>query len=487
MTDNQNDFVPNFSADDEESRRTLSDAPAPPGTNNEGIEVNIYFPADQGPDATRPNAPVPDLDIPTRPAIRPTDETPAGDVTKIYEPIPEFAPEPASIVRDEPLISDTPSERPRRKPLSLLTGVIIFLAALVCLAATGLFVQQYRTGQLPPAIAALIPDYTAEAVPATDSVTPGFRVTTIPTQTPRITSTASNTPAVGVTALPGGTASPTPRAQATRSGSTATPSVDDLDDDHIAQNGVSMVYVPGGTFAMGSTEVPSEGPVHDVTLSPYYIDQYEVTNASWAACVADGPCNPPGETGAFDGSPYYGVTAFQDYPVVYISWDSAGAYCSWRGARLPTEAEWEMAARWDPDTKQVTTYPWGDDWDESRLNYCDSSCLIPDFKDTTYDDDWPQMAKVGSFESGVSPLGVYDMAGNVAEWVADWYSRSYYEDSPATNPTGPASGTVRVVRSGGWSLDSFWNRSTARNNFTPDSEVASIGFRCAVSADQIEN
>jgi formylglycine-generating enzyme required for sulfatase activity len=480
MTDNQNDFVPNFSADDDEPGKPPTDAQAAPGSkNNEGIEVNIYFPADQaqGPDATRPSAPVPDLDMPTRPAVRSVDETPAGDVTKVYEPIPEFAPEPASIVRDEALTSDIPAERPGRRPLSFLTGLIIFLAALVCFGATALFVQQYRTGQLPPAIAALIPDSTAEAEVATATLTPGFRVTTIPTQTPRITSTPSTTPAVGVTALPA----------ATRSGSTATPSVDDPDDNLIEQNGVTMVYVPGGTFPMGSTEFPSESPVHDVTLSPYYIDQYEVTNGSWTACVAAGECDPPVDTGTFDGTPYYGVTAYQDYPVIYVSWDSADAYCSWRGARLPTEAEWEMAARWDPDTKQVTQYPWGDDWDESRLNYCDSSCLIPDFKDATYDDNWPQTSPVGLFEAGVSPLGVYDMAGNVAEWVADWYSRSYYEDSPASDPGGPASGTVRVVRSGGWSLDSFWNRSTARNNFAPDSAIASIGFRCAVSADQIDD
>lgn len=494
MTDNQSHFVPNFSGEDDELASTPNEIPAESAANrNEGIEVNIYFPADQdhGPDATRPNAPVPDLDLPTRPAMRPVDETPAGDMTKVYEPIPEFAPEPASIVREELSSSDPPASRQQRKPLSFLTGIIIFLAALICLGAIALFVQQYRTNQLPAAIATFIPGYASSSETALPSVTPGFRVTIIPTQTPRITATEADpsvTPAVGVTALPEttqtGESTPTPRAQPTRSGSTGAPSID---ENHITQNDVTMVYVPGGTFAMGTTDFPSESPVHNVTLRPYYIDQYEVTNSAWKACVDAGECDLPADTVAFDGTPYYGITAYDDYPVIYISWTSANAYCSWRGARLPTEAEWEMAARWDPDTKQVTEYPWGNEWDESNLNYCDSSCLIPDFRDNLYDDDWPLTSPVGTFEDGVSPLGVYDMAGNVAEWVADWFSRSYYEDSPATDPTGPSSGEVRVVRSGGWSLDDFWNRSTARNYFEPSSEVASIGFRCAVSADEIDD
>jgi formylglycine-generating enzyme required for sulfatase activity len=172
---------------------------------------------------------------------------------------------------------------------------------------------------------------------------------------------------------------------------------------------------------------------------------------------------------------------------VYVSWYNADAYCRWRGARLPTEAEWEMAAHWTPAAGEVTVYPWGDEWDPARLNYCDASCLLEDapFIDTSFDDGWPQMAPTGAYPSGVSPVGAYDMAGNVAEWIADWYSDDYYAVSPTENPLGPETGEARVVRGGGWSLDRNWNRSAARSRFNALSQVAGIGFRCAVSADSM--
>jgi formylglycine-generating enzyme required for sulfatase activity len=251
------------------------------------------------------------------------------------------------------------------------------------------------------------------------------------------------------------------------------------------QAGVQMVYVPGGTFAMGSQFAPEEGPIHDVTLSPYYIDQYEVTNAQWAACVLAGGCTEPAVTTAYDGSPYYGETAFDNYPVINVTWYEADTYCRWRGVRLPTEAEWEMAARWNPVTGAVTVYPWGDEWDPLRLNYCDASCLLTANADPSTDDGWPQAAPVGSFPAGASPVGALDMAGNVAEWVADWYGAGYYAISPAENPTGPASGTLRVVRGGAWGVGRDLLRSTVRSRFSPDLFAAGLGLRCAVSADAV--
>lgn len=238
---------------------------------------------------------------------------------------------------------------------------------------------------------------------------------------------------------------------------------------------------------MGSDAAANERPIHAVTLSPFYIDQYEVTNASYAACVAGGGCQPPGSTTAYDGTPYYGVEAYNTYPVVYVSWTEADIYCRWRGARLPTEAEWEMAARWDPASGAVTVYPWGNDWDRTRLNYCDSSCLLTDvqFLDPAYDDGWPQMAPVGSFPTGVSFVSAYDMAGNVAEWVLDWYSADYYAVSPPDNPTGPTSGRFRIIRGGGWTLDDFWNRTTARSFFGSGTQAAGVGFRCALPASAV--
>ncbi len=423
--------------------------------------------------------------------------------------------EPADLVREnqEPAQPASYRTRPRsspRLPAALIAAAVTIIVAVLC--AGLLLGAAYLADALPPAALALLPDTvispaardttmtpdraavenTSFASPSdgliepTDTrptLTPAVAVTVLPspTQLPPSQAAASAIPS---RAPPRPTSQPIPTPIPTSSAATATPFVTVREGGGISQHGVLMVYVPGGTFAMGSNAGGSESPVHAVTLSPYYIDQYEVTNASWAACVAAGGCQLPGDTDAFDNTPYYGVEAFNGYPVIYVSWYHADAYCRWRGARLPTEAEWEMAARWNPTTGAVSAYPWGDTWDPARLNYCDAGCLLPDpaFVDPTFMDGWPQMAPVGTFPGGVSALMLYDMAGNVAEWVADWYSPTYYAESPATNPPGPASGTARVVRGGGWSLDRNWTRSTARSHFGALSQVAGIGFRCAVSS-----
>jgi formylglycine-generating enzyme required for sulfatase activity len=235
---------------------------------------------------------------------------------------------------------------------------------------------------------------------------------------------------------------------------------------------------------MGSDASGVQGPIHQVTLSPYFIDRTEVTNAQYAECVAAGVCLPPPSSAAYDGSAYYGEAAYADYPVIYVGWEAANAYCRWRGARLPTEAEWEMAACWNPTTGVKTVYPWGDEWDAARLNLCDSSCLLSQFADPDHSDGWPQMAPVGSFPQGASPLGALDMAGNVAEWVTDWFNPAYYAVSPSENPTGPAEGTLRVVRGGAWGInDTRLFTCTARSRFAPTSISAGLGFRCAQSAE----
>ncbi|GAB4468138.1 MAG: hypothetical protein Kow00124_02070 [Anaerolineae bacterium] len=249
--------------------------------------------------------------------------------------------------------------------------------------------------------------------------------------------------------------------------------------------GVEMVFVPGGTFLMGDESRENSSPRHEVTLDAFYIDRTEVTNAQWRACVEAGACSPPADTRAYDGTPYYDDPAFDDYPVIYVSWAAADAYCRWRGARLPTEAEWEMAARWDPQTGAVTLYPWGDEWDPARANACDSSCMLLEAADPAADDGWPQTAPVGSFPDGASPLGVLDMAGNVAEWVADWYGAAYYSVSPAENPTGPESGTTRVVRGGAWGVSAAGVQSVLRSRFEPGLTAPGIGLRCAVSAEDV--
>jgi formylglycine-generating enzyme required for sulfatase activity len=137
----------------------------------------------------------------------------------------------------------------------------------------------------------------------------------------------------------------------------------------------------------------------------------------------------------------------------------------------------------NPQTGVASVYPWGDDWNPANLNACDASCLLDEgFKDSSYNDGQPQMSPVDSFPMDVSSLGVSDMGGNVAEWVADWYDAAYYAVAPAANPPGPASGTEKVVRGGSWSLDKNWARSTARSHFGALTQAAGIGFRCALTA-----
>jgi len=160
------------------------------------------------------------------------------------------------------------------------------------------------------------------------------------------------------------------------------------------------------------------------------------------------------------------------HPVVNVNWENATTYCKWVGGRLPTEAEWEKAASWDAETKAKFIYPWGDTIDCSFANYAGISngsnrCI-------------GHTALVGSFERGKSPFGLYDMAGNVFEWVNDWYDATYYESSPASNPLGPDSGRYRVLRGGGWGSDDSRVRSALRyDKGNPSVANNTFGFRCA--------
>jgi len=229
-----------------------------------------------------------------------------------------------------------------------------------------------------------------------------------------------------------------------------------------ATDGSLLVFVPAGPFPMGSEDGSAdEQPVHWVYLDDFWLDQTEVTNSRYALCVEEGVCELP-----TDPLPLYDKEKV-DHPVVFVDWEGAQTYCEWAGRRLPTEAEWEKAAR----GTDGRTYPWGDQGDCSRANFFD----CPEFEATS---------PVGFYgELGVSPYGAYDMAGNVWEWVSDWYGADYYQESPHRNPSGPRNGIYHVWRGGSWNCNQTSARSAGRGNFNPDYWRDLIGFRCALDAE----
>jgi formylglycine-generating enzyme required for sulfatase activity len=235
--------------------------------------------------------------------------------------------------------------------------------------------------------------------------------------------------------------------------------------------GVEMALVPAGEYTMGSDiSDPDSIPYHKVDLDAFYIDRYEVTNARYAECVEKGACIQPLQTASSNPKKYYGDPDFDNYPVNYVSWEMSKMYCEWRGAQLPSEAQWEKAARGGLERKQS---PWGDE-----LYNCNPGANNgASFYSCTND-----IQPVGLY--GPNGYGLYDMVGNVWEWVSDWFSgRAYFESlpSPAVNPLGPDVGYYRVLRGG--SSVSYYPLIANRRQSEPEKTDNYVGFRCARDAN----
>jgi len=228
--------------------------------------------------------------------------------------------------------------------------------------------------------------------------------------------------------------------------------------------GIRMRLIPAGEFTMGSDLINSERPIHTVYLVSFYMDVYEVTNQAYKKCVEAGACNKPFLVSSSTHFDYFDNPEFANYPVITVTWRMAKSYCEWRGSRLPTEAEWEKAAR----GTDARLYPWGDNYS------CDFANMViqgvPCVGDTT---------EVGSYASGISPYGIYDMAGNVGEWTSS-VLKPYPYDANDGREGQTAAQTFHVVRGGGWYyIDETYSRTSKRNELPPNTHDPDIGFRCA--------
>jgi formylglycine-generating enzyme required for sulfatase activity len=258
----------------------------------------------------------------------------------------------------------------------------------------------------------------------------------------------------------------------------------DLVKDEVVA-GAEMVLIPGGSFEMGNHFGDGDGdelPVHTVELDEFYMDVHEVTVGQFREFV-----NQSGYSYDFNRADERGRTVAKhspadNYPMVFVNWIDATAYAKWAGKRLPTEAEWEYAARGGLKGKR---YPWGSgDPTGKECNFADTNAdaflrgIDPDWADLDVDDGHAFTAPVGSFAA--NGYGLYDMAGNVQEWCADWHGSDYYSESPASNPTGPASSPndERVLRGGSWTSNTDYLRVDNRYHFLPKSRKSTRGFRC---------
>ncbi|MFO7680142.1 MAG: SUMF1/EgtB/PvdO family nonheme iron enzyme, partial [Chloroflexota bacterium] len=345
-------------------------------------------------------------------------------------------------------------------------------------------IEQRLAGGQPPTISETAVILTSEALAAAlIAATASATETAVPTQT------AIVTPSVSATQPATATHTPTPPATDTPTSiPTSTPA---QPGDLVIRetDGMPMSYVPGGAFLMGSpdediTAAPDEKPQHEVTLDPFFMDQYEVSVAQYAAflnrlgsyknaCLEKDCVHPRFEAGFTSylleedqGNGkllYIPLTGFANFPINHVSWYGAQAYCQAMGGRLPTEAEWEYAAR----GSDGRIYPWGNQAPNENLAVFNS-------------DSYEKLKPVNALPAGSSPFNILGMAGSMWEWTNDWYDEDYYSISPDANPTGPETGLMKAIRGGAWPNNNLADRVRAanRSNFTPDFISATVGFRC---------
>ena len=277
----------------------------------------------------------------------------------------------------------------------------------------------------------------------------------------------------------------------------------------IDNRGATLLFVPADYFIMGidpavlgeecalfgrqcdGALLEPSAPQHPVYVNAFYIDATEVTNAAYALFLNEigdergcegHACLVPGSRVQRQGNVYQVDVDFAEHPVHSVTWYGAAVYCRWRGGRLPTEAEWEMAASWQADGNSKSLYPWGNVFEGGLTNSCDASCNQAQ-ANGAYDDGYAETAPVTSFPMGSSPIGAYDMGGNVWEWAADWFNPRYYAFSPEQNPQGPSEGQGRALRGGSWFDSGVFTATVFRTGLAPHESNDSIGFRCAQTVD----
>jgi formylglycine-generating enzyme required for sulfatase activity len=255
--------------------------------------------------------------------------------------------------------------------------------------------------------------------------------------------------------------------------SSKTPALQDLPPKKKnPKDGAAIILIPAGEFSMGSPEHRGsieEKPQHRVYLDAYYIYKCEVTNGQFRRFVSESGYDAEGSWKD------YAVAGRDNHPVVCVTWNDAKAYCEWAGGSLPTEAQWEKAAR----GADGRTWPWGNKWNGKESNWGKGP------KVHGRADIWKGRgtAPTGSYPNDVSPYGVHDMAGNVGEWCGDWYGEKYYLESPLKNPGGPGTGEMRVVRLGNWfSSQAEVFRCAQRDGYFPDRWLNFLGFRVCLAA-----